>query len=236
MNRKKYEILHYFNFNTNLSYHLAIKSLATSFQSRKQYSLLLGIWPVIQYSTFLSRSDVQFLVGAHDIYTQSEGNPTYIQATEFAEVSKNIKYLYLYHSHILSLSPHTIKRSTSINKGISNVLLAPWLRLRWVWCSKVWRRRCHSRAHQFRWIYSGNQYWQDHSEIFFFFHTDMPLTSMQPYIFHVELFSEILTNWRCVAESLLLLARDFMTSFEFFLNWQIWHFCHSCTKLTSRGF
>ena len=25
-------------------------------------------------------------------------------------------------------------------------------------------------------------------------------------------------------------------SFEFFLNWQIWHFCHSCTKLTSRGF
>ena len=23
---------------------------------------------------------------------------------------------------------------------------------------------------------------------------------------------------------------------EFFLNCQIWHFCHSCTKLTSRGF
>ena len=23
---------------------------------------------------------------------------------------------------------------------------------------------------------------------------------------------------------------------EFFLNWQIWHFCHSCTKLTSQGF
>ena len=23
---------------------------------------------------------------------------------------------------------------------------------------------------------------------------------------------------------------------EFFLNWQIWHFCHSCTKLTSRAF
>ena len=23
---------------------------------------------------------------------------------------------------------------------------------------------------------------------------------------------------------------------ETFLNWQIWHFCHSCTKLTSRGF
>ena len=22
---------------------------------------------------------------------------------------------------------------------------------------------------------------------------------------------------------------------EFFLNWQIWHFCHSCTKLKSRG-
>ena len=25
-------------------------------------------------------------------------------------------------------------------------------------------------------------------------------------------------------------------SIEFFLNWQIWHFCHSCTKLTSWGF
>ena len=23
---------------------------------------------------------------------------------------------------------------------------------------------------------------------------------------------------------------------EFFVNWQIWHFCHSCTKLTLRGF
>ena len=23
---------------------------------------------------------------------------------------------------------------------------------------------------------------------------------------------------------------------ELFVNWQIWHFCHSCTKLTSRGF
>ena len=27
-----------------------------------------------------------------------------------------------------------------------------------------------------------------------------------------------------------------MSLFESFLNWQIWHFCHSCTKLTSRGF
>ena len=36
----------------------------------------------------LFRSGVQFLVGAHDIYTQSEGNPTFIQAQEFAEVGK----------------------------------------------------------------------------------------------------------------------------------------------------
>ena len=28
-----------------------------------------------------------FLVGAHDLYTQSEGNPTYIQAIDFAIVS-----------------------------------------------------------------------------------------------------------------------------------------------------
>ena len=27
-----------------------------------------------------------------------------------------------------------------------------------------------------------------------------------------------------------------MTTFEFSLNCHIWHFCHSCTKLTSQGF